>query len=296
VPEFNGTIQIKENPTSAWETFSHTFEPSPDVKANGYFNLKFSQRAEGGFHRASFDLRGSFDFMSDFLHNALGREVKIVGNDGVVAWEGYIHDMESDLGRVTNKTSLSDMANAAWVRFRVRGSSTTVRSETITDDDSIAKFGRKEFVLSGGELESTDTGDRIAQQYIDLHSWPSPSPARLDPEGELAEYPTIKVVCRGWFDTLDWCVYNQTVDTDSQGASAQVTDIIADTNVGQFIKSTVISANATRVSKEYDADRRGGKVLQDIARLGDQNNNRWIVYMTNDRKIVFEEAQTPKET
>ena len=292
---FNGTITIKENPVSNWETFSHTFMLSADEKDAGYFGLQFSQRAEGGYYRASFDIRGPHEFLSDFMENALGREIKIHSNDGKVVWEGYIHGMEYDANRAVYKTDLGDMANAVWVRYRVRGETTTSRSAVQTNTASISKFGRKEFVLSAGELESTDIADNAAEQYLSLHEWPLPTPSRLNQNKELAEYPTVSVAGRGWFETLSWCTYNQTVSTDNQGASAQVTTILADTDVGQFVLSTQIETNATSVSKEYDADRRGGDIIKDIARLGDDQGNRWIAYMDDDRKIVFKEAAPPDE-
>jgi hypothetical protein len=123
---------------------------------------------------------------------------------------------------------------------------------------------------------------------------------RLDPEKEIADYPTVSVVCRGWFDTLNWRVYNQTTDTDAQGASAQVTDIINGPStdvigVGQFVFSQTIETNAVSIGKEYDADRRGGDIIKDIARLGDQNDNRWLAYMVADRKFIFSPAAPPVE-
>jgi hypothetical protein len=295
MPEFNGTIEVKENPTSSWETFSHTFEKSGDVKESGYFDLKFSQRAEGGYYRATFNLRAPYEFQSNFMNNALGREARIYGNDGTLAWEGYIHAMEYNAGRAVYKIDLGELANAVWMRYRVRGASTTSRSTVQTDADSISKFGRKEFILSGGELENSDIADYAAQQYLNLHKWPSPSPVRLDPEAELSEYPTVGVVCRGWFDTLDWCTYNQTGDTDAQGASGQITDIIADTDVSQFVANQTIDPNSISVGKEYDADRRGGAIIKDIARLGDQNNNRWVASMAEDREFIYASAAPPVE-
>lgn len=292
---FNGTIQVKHNPVTTWETYSHTFEKSADEKDEGFFGLQFAQRAEGGFYRASFNIRGPYDFLSGFMQNALGREIKILDNEGDVVWEGYIHELEYDADRTVYKVDLGEMANAVWVRYRVRGASTTSRSAVATSDNSIAKFGRKEFVLSGGELESTDIADAVAQQYLDLHEWPRPSPTRLNPETELSEYPAVNVQCRGWFDTLNWCVYNQTTDTDSRGSSGQVAIIAADTDVAQFVFATELVTNATSVSKEYDADRRGGDIIRDLARLGNSAGNRWIAYMKENRTLVFEEAQPPQE-
>jgi len=290
---FSGTIQVKHNPVTSWETFSHTFEASADEKDAGYFGLQFTQRAEGGFYRASFSVRGSYDFLSNFMEGALGREIKILDNEGKPVWEGYIHQLEYDAGRTVYRVDLGEMANAVWVRYRVRGASTTSRSIVQTNADSISKYGRKEFVLSAGELETTSAADNVAQQYLDLHEWPRPSPSRLDPDKELSEHPTVSVECRGWFDSLGWCTYNQTTSTDSQGASSQIADILADTNVAQFVLSTQIETNATSVSKEYDADRRGGDIVKDIARLGDATNSRWVVYMDNDRKFVYDEASPP---
>jgi hypothetical protein len=295
MPEFNGTITVKENPVSNWETFSHTFENSIDEKDAGFYDLTMTQRAESGYHRASFSIRGPYESLATFMENALGREVKIHGNDGKLVWEGYIHEMEYDIGRAVYTIDLGEMSNAVWVRYRVRGSSTTSRSATQTNADSIAKYGRREFVLSGGELESTDIADAVAQQYLDLHSWPRPSPTRIDPEKDIAEYPIIKVDCRGWFDTLNWCTYNQTVSTDNQGASQQVATILADTDVAQFVSATELSINATLVSKEYDADRRGGDILRDIARLGDSSNRRWRAYMDKGRIFHYDRTAPPED-
>lgn len=292
---FNGTIQIVNNPVAGWETYSKTFEPSVDEKTPGYFNLKFSQRSEGGYHRASFSLRGPYEFMAAFMEDGLGREIRIIDNDGSVLWEGFIHDMELDVGSAVYRVDLTDMANAVWVRYRVRGSSTTERSVVQTNAASISKFGRKEFILSGGELESTDIANDIALQYLNLHEWPQPAPVRIDPDKELSEYPNLNIGGHGWFDTLNWCTYNQTASTDSQGAGLQITDVIADTDVGQFVAVTDIKTNAVQVSKEYDADRRGGDIVKDIARIGDASANRYTVYMTNGRKLIYEQAAPPSD-
>lgn len=293
--EFNGTITVSENPVATTAAYSATFNKSPDEKTKGYSNLKMTHRADGGFYRASFDIQGPLSFLSDFMDNGLGREVKIRDNDGKVSWEGYIDEVSFDAGSVVYRTNLSEMSNAVWVRFRVRGTSTTSRSKVQTNAESIARFGRKEFVLSGGELESTDIADDVALQYLKLNEWPRPSPVQIDPSKELSEYPVLSVNCKGWFDTLNWCTYNQTTSTDNQAVNEQIDDILADTNVAQFVATTEIAANAVSVSKEYDADRRGGDIIGDLARLGDVNSNRYIAYMAEDRKCVYEQAQPPED-
>jgi len=292
--EFEGTIAIRNNPVAYDYPYSFVFTRGVGDEP-GYSQLTFDSRAEGGYHRASFSIRESRDLLAELLTTAACSEVLIYDDETNMVWEGYVHDVELDMGRVVYRANLSDMANAVWVRYRIRGGTTTARSAIQTDANSIARYGRREFVLSAGELESSDTADDIALTYLNSHAWPNPSPVRVSPKADLAEFPVMNMNCRGWFDTLNWCVYNQTVSTDSQGATAQVSTIIADTNVTQFVSAAEYESNATSVSKEYDADRRGGDIIRDIGRLGDRDNNRWIAKMTAGRKFVFTFASPPTE-
>lgn len=291
--EFNGTIAVRHNPVASAAKYANVFTRAGG--GAGYASPEMTGRAEDGFYRASFDLYESPEFLGDFLENGIGRAVYFYDDQGTSVWEGYVHDVELDLGRAAWRADISDMANAVWVRYRVRGTTTTLRSATQTDDISIAKYGRREFVLSAGELESTDIADDVATGYLNLHAYPKPAPVRVDPSAELLDLPVLSVGCRGWYDTLNWCVYNQTVSTDSQGAGAQIATVLADSNVAQFVAASVIEANDTSVSKEYDADRRGGDIMRDIARLGDAAGNRWITYMGEGRVFYYAQAQPPTE-
>jgi len=293
--DFNGTVVIQNNPVTEWERYGETLLPSAEIGERGFFELEKEERAEGGYYRAKFKIRGDREFLADMLLNGLGRAVNIYTEDGTGIWEGYIDEMALDVGSATYRTSLRDMGNAVWMRFRVRGTTTTERSPVQTDDDSIARYGRKEFILSGGELEDTDTGDQPVADYLGRFGWPTPSPTQIRPERDLSPDPSIAVDCKGWFETLNWCVYNQTVSTDADLASGIVETIITDTDVAQFVKSYAITSNSTSIGKEYDADRKGGDILKDVARLGDSRNSRFLVYMTDGRKFVYEEAAPPDE-
>lgn len=284
-------VVISENPISSWETYNISLEESQDGSVRGFYNLQKEERAEGGYYRASFNLRGGHTFLQDFMRNGLGRDVKIYSPNGIQVWEGYINELAYDQGAAVSRWSLDDMANRVWVRYRTTGGSTTVRSTALNDTDSQDRFGIKEFVLSGGELEDSDIADQVAQQYLNLHSWPSPSPVQVNLGKELSSEPNLSVKCEGYVSTLNWCVYNQTSSTDTQGTSAQVTDITGDSDVGQFIKATDIDANGTLVTKVYDNDRRGWDIIRDLARLGDANNARWIAGMMDNREFYFRQSE-----
>lgn len=292
--EFTGTINISANPVSSWETYHRTLIPAEEPGETGFFGLSMENRADGGYYRASFTMRGPQLFLADFMERGLGRMVEMMGPGGVKAWEGLITEMEYDAGSAATRISLKEMYNRVWMRYRIRGSATTSRSTTMNDTDSQARFGIKTFVMSGGELESSDIADQATGAFLKMHKWPSAVPVSIG--GSLANEHLLRVRCSGFFETLNWNVYNQTASTDNQGASAQISNILADSDVAQFVASTSIDSNSTLVSRVYDADRRGGDIIRDIARLGDSNNNRWIAYMTNDRKFIFKEASPPEVT
>jgi hypothetical protein len=290
----NGTITVTHNPVTQWEYYSHTFLPSAEPGVAGFFDFSKTDRAESGYLASGFRVYEDYTFLSDFVENGLGREVKVYSPDGFQIWEGYIHEMTYIAGRVNYRVSLYGMANAVWTRFRNRGVSTdTEKSPVQLDTNSIARYGRKEFVISAGELESTDIGTQAAQKHLRLHSQPIPAPVDLFPEQPMMAYPYIDVSCKGWYSTLWWATYNQTASTDSQSADAQISTIVTDTNVGQFVRDTSLDTNATQVSKEYNADRKGGDIVESIVGLGDPYYNRWIAYITNQRTFIYKAAATP---
>lgn len=290
---FPGTIVIKHNPVTTWETYNLTLERSISVGQQGFYQFSKEERADEGYKKCTFRMRGQKAFLSEFMRDGLGRDLRVKEPGGRGIWEGMITQLSYSVGPVQWKVGLRDMANSVWVRYRVTGGSSTVRSTALTDTDSQARYGVKEFVLSGGELESSDVADQVAQTYLNTHSWPRPTPVQVT-RRQLSPDPNIEVKALGYFSTLNWCVFNQTGTTDAQGSSAQVTEIMADTDIAQFVNSTDIDTNSTSVARVYDTDRRGGDIIKDLARLGDSNNNRWIAYMTDNREFVFKEAAPPR--
>jgi len=281
---FNGSIVVSYNPVTAWERYSRTFGPDE------FSNFHPEKRADGGYHRCKFRVTGNSVMLSELLIRGLGRHVSVYGQKEGKNWEGFIYEMALNTGGAEIRISLRDMANKVWVRYRITGTTDTVRSTVQEDLVSQARFGIKEFVLTGGELETAAVADQVAQSYVDLHSLPKPSATRISVGGgqKAIMEPFIEIEARGYMETLNWRTYNQTDNTGNQGVSAEVGDII--TGVGQFVASTSIESNATLVTKVFDQDRFAGDILRDLARLGDGSYRRYITYMTNDRVFVFASA------
>jgi hypothetical protein len=72
---------------------------------------------------------------------------------------------------------------------------------------------------------------------------------------------------------------------------------VAATGAGEFINSLERGPNTTTVTKELDADRKARDIIDDMAALGDADNNRWLVQgrgrtatSVKGRRVVFKQA------
>lgn len=272
-----GSIIIKHNPVTAWEQYVLTVSPM-DVLGLRAGEAKFSDyqpqdRSEGGNWGMKFKLHARENLLKEMFEQGLGRHVEAWGDGLQQDFEGYIHEMTYNLPPDRFTMSLENMVNKIWMRTDYDDDGSVERSTTLTDADSDARYGTKELVLAGGETEGLTVADQAVQTFLDLRAWPRPEAALGTGRGD--EY--LEIFCRGYIHTLGWRVYNQTVDTGTQGMNAQVQDILDD--VGEFVDSYSLDTNATTVTKEYDADRKALDILMDLARLGDASNNRWIIYM-----------------
>jgi len=215
------TIVITENPVSSWEQYEQTIVRGKNFEAESH-----THRDMGGFWQATFEYipQDREDALS-FLNNALGRSVVFYNEDGNIDWEGFINTVTLSTGTASIKNTLNDLANKVWVRYTPVGGGAVTRSTVMEDAVSQGRYGIKEQVIAGGEISST-VADQIAQLYLDSHYWPFPQLQSIDLSGTPKAHPGISVVCYGWFRTLEWRVYNQTVDAGTQNAGQQITDMI----------------------------------------------------------------------
>jgi len=275
-----GSIVIKNNPITLWEQFMLTLSPE-----EAKFDKYTQEDRDGGYYRASFSMYVDHVAASEFLENGLGRHVEVYDNQSIRTFEGFIFEIVRDVGSTISSISLQNMINKAWMRSDHDGDQVVERGTTLSVLKSQAKYGIKEGVLSGGELEGLTVADQSAQQYLNSRAWPNPE----SDVGAGSGIPHVQVYCRGYIETLAWRVYNQTVLTGTQGANAQIEDILD--AVGQFVKAYYVDANSTQVTKEYDADRRADNIIRGIASLGDQNNRRWIAYMLDNLTFYYSQAK-----
>lgn len=225
---FTGTIVISQNPVTGWERYNRTLGISVDKGVIGYRNLRVEERAESGYYRSRFRLYGPREFLSEFLVDGLSRQVEVFHPDGRKKWEGMVYEMKLETGTATMRTSLDNLSNKVWARYRITGAGATSRSAVQEDAASQARYGIKEFILGCGELESVNVANQVATQYLRLHKNPTPAPTAIKIGKGIIDESYIEIECRGFFETLYWRVYNNTGAASNQGASAQVADIIGE--------------------------------------------------------------------
>lgn len=293
---FEGTITVSPNPLATiGDMSSRTFSPVFIPGKEGFRGFGKEDRADGNFWRLNFILTGSIPFLNYTMDQYLSRMILVHDEERQPLWEGLVYEMELDTGIAQYRTSLAEMYNHVKIRYRVTGEAEPTISTPLENAYSQAKFGIREYVMTGGELQSAEVADQPVQRFLDEHYLPKKTPVQLGLAGQRQDFqikgvtdrPHIKVMCRGFDDTLSWQIY-ENAGAGQQGASAQIKDIL-DAKC-QFVASYSLSGNGTPVSTQYQTDRRPGAIIKDIARLGDNQNQRWVTYWMFGRHFVFDAA------
>jgi hypothetical protein len=290
-----GSIFIKHNPVTAHEKYLLNLvdvERAALPWDAGFSRYQPSDRAGGGYWSTSFQVTGRVNLLRELFQNGLGRHVEAWGDGLQQDFEGYVHEMSFHFPPDLFTISIENMSNKIWMRADTNADGAVDRTTAKTNAESIARHGTKELVLSGGELANSTIADQAVQGFIDLRAFPRPE-ARIG--GAQGKEPMLEIFCRGYVHTLGWRIYNQTAQTGTTSINGLVQSV--SDAVGEFVGQTDLALNPTTVTKEYDADRKALDILQDAVRLGDVNNNRWVLLMRGKsatdavgRKLLLREA------
>lgn len=293
---FEGTITLSPNPIATiGTTFSRTFSPVFIPGKEGFRGFTKEDRADGNFWRCGFLLTGSINFLKKTMADDLSKMVLVHDEENQPLWEGLVFEMELNTGVATYRTTLSEMYNHVKIRYRVTGAGAPTISTPLENTISQGQFGIREYVMTGGELENATVADQPVQRFLDMHHTPKITPVQLGLAGRRTEQqikgvtdrPHIRVMCRGFDDTLNWQIYENAA-AGSAGASTVIATILA--AKAQFVASTDIRANASPVSTEYQTDRKSGGIIRDLTRIGDNIFQRWITWWDFGRHFVYEDA------
>src|SRR3990167_8229529 len=272
----------------------------PHVEDNQISNWQHRNSAFG-FDTAECDLLGSQLILEDKFFNYLGRRLTRYSPDGqFVIWDGQIVEMILQQPGLQRRLSLRDMYNRVSVRYIPIDTSAnppTESAETPTavanNTDSQALYGIKEIVFRPPQNRITATDAAQMRDTIkSFYYLPLPSDAsRL---GSGRDTPGLHVICEGYYHTLGWRIFNQNSVSGAQNANLAISEIAV--AVGQFIPSKSLSTNTTQVQKYFNRDNTAKSLIEWIVSLGDSSFNRWLAYVYEDRKLVYEAAPSIAST
>jgi hypothetical protein len=308
-----GSIVISENPvTQAGGAYSKTHLPHDWIPGSYGHEI----RSMGGFWRARFTLRGIVGKeyeLEQMLNLGLGRHMEAFSPGGVLVWQGFVNELRLSTPSLDYSVSLSDFANRVWVRFdttinkktgatlQIYDAEGIVRARAGTDAgdpsststvydnlSSQARYGIKEEVISGGENNAT-AANAAAQMFLARLADPLRGAVNIRQGGSGDGEVTLEVGCRGYWETLDWRVYNQTALTGNEDISVMIPLVVSAS--GAFVDGSRIAANSMELPREFDSDRRAGSILFDFARAGDASANRYVVGIYEGRQLIYEQAK-----
>lgn len=216
MPTFTTAIQTR--------TFTETMAP-PAVRLTPE---RFSRTDRGGPRTAKFQAKGGIPALWE-LTQALRSPVNVYDDRGRWVWGGYIAEVRIPLGLLDAIATLDTMSNKVRMVYTTRRvgeaaaeQKTTAWAENV---DSIDIYGEKALQLSASRLNDDEAE---ARRDTELNE-------RAFPIGEFVQgnngfglggtaERVATVICKGWWDTLDWTYFEETTglesysDTDSDTA------------------------------------------------------------------------------
>ena len=225
---FDGTISIRANSVLQYERYAATFSPSPAPRVPGFFAVNPERRAVGDYYRLRFSLRAPIEVLQDLFTNGLMREIQVADPKGKTIWSGFVYAMSFKLGPVTGDVTVQNVWNRVHMRYRVVGSTTTLRSTRIHNEISLRKYGPREYVMTGGEMESAVQPNQACRLFLAKSAYPKPSYTLNLSRGGKPEWgePVLEITGAGWIESMASRIYNQPYTTGMQACSAQIAEIV----------------------------------------------------------------------
>lgn len=250
-------------------------------------NWRRSTRWLGGYWQGSFSVEGKPTELQDWFFNRLGCHVEERSN-GVVTWEGLIYEMELTLNGVKRRRSLDLMNNAVATEYvGYGGGQHTTPFETQTQ--SIARYGRKELVLSG-PTGSSEPAVQMAVTELAANGWPWPRAVSVDVLGATR----LSVSCVGYVYTANWRYVDDTQYDDGWHditVNEFVHEILDDYCLDLLVKGN-IAPNTLNRKKLIAGKTRAWDFLEELAALGDASGNRYHLWVGPGRRIHYGPVDT----
>lgn len=257
----------------------------PHPEDSNIIDYTHSIEAVGGFDTAGMEIVADLTGVTDWFENGLGRHVVAYGEGGVVAWEGFVNQIDVTIGNLDMTVGpLMEVSNKVKVKYQtiswdipdtpVRG----IAKETsfATDATSQRRYFVLEQILNIGEAsENLGQPEDVRDTYITEYAYPKVTQnVSLRGEGE----PSVSLSCLGYHHLLSRFYYSNTGSSTSVNASAKIEDVISAEPNGIADRNYLanLETNTTPVSDHEEGDKTGWDVITDTISFGNQSQRRYI--------------------
>ena len=233
---------------------------------------KQSIRASGGFWQASWvfstdgggDAKKSVDttFLLRWYDEAL---MYVMQNKvgGLVAWDGFVAEMELSMNGLTERRSVLDMSNTVRVKYTDENGDEQ-QTDWYINDLSVSRFGRKEEVIDLSEI-TTEEAEAYAQAYLRENGWPHSRPTKIDLSG--SDISALTVTAVGRVGTANF-KYTDAGDGVTVGNADESVRLIIE-NDTQFLTPNALRVNDLQIlQKPKDNAQRAYDRIQEIEGMG----------------------------
>jgi hypothetical protein len=161
---------------------------------------RYTKTVFGGCDKAEIEVTGEPERLLELI-NYLRDGVEIYDGNGNPIWWGYVQRVEIPHEKVMVVVDLDEMSNQVAIAYNLisaGGNTIGIRgtSPWIIDEDSIAKYGIKELLESGGSMNAVEALSMATRLRNEL-SFPR---AYVVSSQQI----TARIECYGWWHTLGW--------------------------------------------------------------------------------------------
>jgi len=162
---------------------------------------RYTKTVFGGCDKAEIEITGEPERLFELI-NYLRDGVEIYDENGNQVWWGYVQRVEIPHERVQIVVDLDEMQNKIAIAYNLisaGGNTVGIRgtSPWIVEEDSIAKFGIKELLESGGSMNAVEAISMATRLRNELCF-----PRVYVVSNQNAA--TARIECYGWWHTLGW--------------------------------------------------------------------------------------------
>lgn len=250
---------------------------------------RYSHAAIGGPKLAQINVTGDELAIWEII-DYLRSPVSIHSDLGDCVWWGYVAEVAVTIGALEISVTIDSMRNRVATAYQDEATKARATTSWVSDSDSVTEYGTREMLYA---ISETDLAAAEGARNAILSQLRYPIPG-ISVKGQTAgeNVPVSGVLlCRGWWDTLDWKYYSN-AGVAVVDAAAQVEAIL--TAGGQFLSSIGQEVTAGISTAETRSGDQSARVeVEELLTMGTSNSRRMLVTVdVNRRALIFEEPSS----